>query len=86
VEERGRVAAALGNLPVEVWPSQANFILFRVTSRDGSAVWQELLAHSVLVRDVSGYPGLENCLRVTIGTPSENDRFLAALQAVLSRR
>jgi len=84
LEERGRVAAALGQLPLDVWPSDANFILFRVRSRDGSAVWKGLLDRSVLVRDVSGWPGLEGCLRVTIGTRWENDRFLGALSEVLS--
>ena len=86
VEERGRVATALGDLPVDVWPSDANFILFRAGSQDGSAVWKGLLDHSVLVRDVSDWPGLEGCLRVTIGTASENDRFLSALADVLSAR
>jgi histidinol-phosphate aminotransferase len=38
----------------------------------------------VLIRDVSDWPGLEGCLRVTIGTRSENDRFLSALGDVLS--
>ncbi len=85
VNEHGRVAASLGELPLEVWPSDANFILFRVRSRDASDVWKGLLEHSVLVRDVSGWPMLEGCLRVTIGTRSENDRFLAALADVLSR-
>ena len=85
VEERGRVASALAELPLEVWASDANFILFRVESRDASAVWQDLLGRSVLVRDVSGFPGLDGCLRVTIGTRSENDRFLSALREALSR-
>ena len=84
VEERGRLAAALLDLPLLVWPSDGNFILFRVGSGDASAVWKGLLDHSVLVRDVSGWPGLEGCLRVTVGTPSENDRFLAALGQVLA--
>ena len=57
VEERGRVASALAELSLEVWPSDANFILFRVESRDASAVWEGLLDHSVLVRDVSGLAG-----------------------------
>jgi histidinol-phosphate aminotransferase len=86
IEERGRVGAALSDLRLEVWPSEANFILFRVASMDGTAVWNGLLDHSVLIRDVSDWPGLEGCLRVTIGTPSENDRFLQALREVLSRR
>ncbi len=84
IEERGRVSRALGALPVAVWPSSANFILFRVSPRIGSQVWQGLLDRSVLIRDVSDWPGLEGCLRVTIGTPAENDRFLSALGEVLS--
>jgi len=84
IGERERVSEALGALPVNVWPSSANFILFRVSPRSGSQVWKGLLDHSVLIRDVSDWPGLEGCLRVTIGTPSENDRFLAALAEVLS--
>ncbi|MGD0983089.1 MAG: histidinol-phosphate transaminase [Acidimicrobiales bacterium] len=84
VEERGRVAEALAGLSVEVWPSSANFILFRVSPRVGSQVWMGLLDRSVLIRDVSDWPGLDGCLRVTIGTRSENDRFLSALGEVLS--
>jgi histidinol-phosphate aminotransferase len=84
IEERGRVAVALGELPVEAWPSDANFILFRASSRAGSAVWEGLLDRSVLIRNLSDWPGLEGCLRVTIGTPAENDRFLSALREVLS--
>jgi histidinol-phosphate aminotransferase len=85
-EERGRVAAALGDLAVESWPSDANFILFRPTGRAATDVWQDLLGASVLVRDCSSWPGLDNCLRVTVGTPEENDRFLAALRSSLSTR
>jgi histidinol-phosphate aminotransferase len=83
-EERGRMAAALGELPVESWPSDANFILFRPTGRDATAVWQDLVDASVLVRDCSSWPGLDNCLRVTVGTREENDRFLAALRGSLT--
>jgi histidinol-phosphate aminotransferase len=79
-EERGRVAAALGDLPVESWPSDANFILFRPLSRDADTVWQGLLDRSVLVRNCASWEGLPGCLRVTIGTPDENDRFLSALK------
>jgi len=84
IAERGRVSQALGALGLEVWPSSANFILFRVRPRIGSQVWKGLLDRSVLIRDVSDWPGLEGCLRVTIGTPAENDRFLSALGEVLS--
>jgi histidinol-phosphate aminotransferase len=84
VEERGRVSAALAGLPVDVWRSDANFILFRPRERDGAAVWQALLDRSVLIRNCAGWPRLEGCLRVTIGTRSEDDAFLAALAEVLS--
>jgi histidinol-phosphate aminotransferase len=46
-------------------------------------VWQGLLDRSVLIRDTSSWPGLEGCLRVTVGTPAEDDAFLAALTEVL---
>lgn len=84
VAERERVAAALASLPVQAWPSAANFILFRPLGRDGHEVWRGLLERSVLVRDCSGWPRLAGCLRVTIGTPAENDAFLAALAEVLA--
>ncbi len=84
VEERGRLIARLTELPVTVWPSAANFVLFRPDERDGAAVWQALLDRSVLVRDCSSWPRLDGCLRVTIGTPAEDDAFLAALEEALS--
>ncbi|HXQ43308.1 MAG TPA: histidinol-phosphate transaminase [Acidimicrobiales bacterium] len=85
-EERGRLTAALGELPVDIWPSDANFVLFRPTGRAAGEVWDDLLASSVLVRDCSRWPGLDECLRVTVGTADENDRFLAALRSSLERR
>jgi histidinol-phosphate aminotransferase len=84
VEERGRVAVGLSALPVDIWRSDANFVLFRPRTRDGAAVWQALLDRSVLVRNCADWPRLDGCLRVTIGTPAENDAFLAALAEVLS--
>ncbi|HEX6236092.1 MAG TPA: histidinol-phosphate transaminase [Acidimicrobiales bacterium] len=84
VEERGRIAAALADLPVDVWPSAANFVLFRPRERPGDQVWKELIDRSVLVRDCSSWPRLEGCLRVTVGTRGEDDAFLDALREVLS--
>jgi histidinol-phosphate aminotransferase len=84
VEERGRLTNALSELPVDVWPSGANFVLFRPRDREGRAVWEDLLERSVLVRDCSSWPRLEGCLRVTIGTTAEDDAFLAALKESLS--
>ncbi len=83
VEERGRVAAALSQLPVTVWPSGANFILFRPDSVDGDTVWQRLVERSVLVRNCASWPRLDGCLRITLGTPGEDDRFLDALTDIL---
>jgi histidinol-phosphate aminotransferase len=83
-EERGRVAAALGAMPVESWPSEANFILFRPLHNDADKVWSGLLERSVLIRNCASWDGLGGCLRVTIGRPDENDRFLTALEETLS--
>jgi len=82
-EERGRIAAALSELAVETWPSDANFILFRPLERPAKQVWYDLLDSSVLIRDCSEWRGLTECLRVTVGTPTENDRFLSALRSSL---
>ena len=84
VAERDRLAAALAALPVDTWPSGANFILFRPRDLDGPAVWKGLVERSVLVRDCSSWPRLDGCLRVTVGTPAEDDAFLTALTEVLS--
>ena len=108
VAQRERLVAAMTKMPLTVWPSQANFIIFRpnvpavnpasATSGSstsglstsgggaGRALWQALLDQSVLVRDCSSWDGLTDCLRVTVGTPAENDRFLAALQTALLAR
>jgi histidinol-phosphate aminotransferase len=70
---------------VEVFPSEANFVLFRVER--AAAVWRDLLhGHDVLVRDLSRAPGLEECLRVSIGSKAENRRFLDAMAAIMSER
>jgi len=84
VEERGRIVAGLAAVPVDLWPSQANFILFRPQVGDSAAIWQKLVDSSVLVRDCSSWPGLEGCLRVTVGTPDENTQFLNALTEALA--
>lgn len=81
--ERDRVAAALRSHPdVEVFDSAANFLLIRTPVAD---LFDRLLRHGVLVRDVSGAPRLAGCVRITIGTPAENDALLAALEQVLDR-
>lgn len=83
VAERNRLSNALAALDVHVWPSSANFILFRPTKVDAQAVWDGLVARGVLVRNCASWAGLPGCLRVTVGTPAEDDRFLSALTEVL---
>ena len=83
VAERERVASELVGVDgITVFPSGANFLLFRPSS-DGHSLWVRLVGQGVLVRDFSAWPRLGGCLRVTIGTPGENDAFLAALRGSL---
>jgi histidinol-phosphate aminotransferase len=79
VAERERMAAGMAALALTVWPSEANFILFRPRHGSGPELWNALLAEGILVRDCGSWPRLANCLRVTVGTPDENSRFLRAL-------
>lgn len=83
---RDRIMSGLGEIPgVEVFPSEANFVLFRVPQ--ASAVWRDLLHdHSVLVRDLSRAPGLEDCLRVTVGSEDEIERFLRAMDEIMASK
>ncbi len=67
---------------VTVFPSEANFILFR-TQLKGREVFEGLLKKGVLIRNVHA-PGIEDCLRVTVGRDNENKLFLDSLQAVLN--
>ena len=80
IAERERLIAALGEIRgVTPVPSRANFVLFRIEGLPASAVYERLLQGGVLVRPFGG-PRLEDKLRVTVGTPLENDAFLAGLR------
>ncbi|MGH7425507.1 MAG: histidinol-phosphate transaminase [Candidatus Methylomirabilales bacterium] len=70
---------------IVAFPSEANFLLFRCESKPAGQVWQRLLDHGVLVRDFSDLRGCEGCLRVSVGTPQQNERFLDALSDSLAR-
>jgi len=83
VAQRQRLEAEMAAMDLEVWPSGANFVLFRAKEIAGADLWNQLLERSVLVRNCAVWPRLQNCLRVTVGTPTENDRFLEALSEVL---
>ena len=74
VAERSGSPRASTSCRSTVFPSGANFILFRPRDDAGPAVWEELLDRSVLVRDCSSWPRLDDCLRVTVGTPRRERR------------
>ena len=80
--ERGRLLVALSNLPGvrRVYPSQANFLLVRFD--DATAAFDALLRAGIVVRDQRAAPGLGDALRITIGTPEQNDRVLSVLSAL----
>lgn len=83
VAGRDQLVAALDLLPVRQWPSGANFVLFRPEEVGADDVWQALVDRGILVRNCSSWPRLAGCLRVTVGTAEENDRFLDALEEIL---
>jgi histidinol-phosphate aminotransferase len=70
---------------LRAFPSAANFVLIRCESQPAAEVFRRLVEqHGILVRDVSGGPGLEGCLRITAGTPDDVDAVLGALTAILA--
>jgi histidinol-phosphate aminotransferase len=83
--DRETLMRELKTLPgIRVWPSQANFILFRVESGGAARVFEALLVAGVLIKNLAATGGaLAGCLRVTVGTPSENAAFLQALRVAL---
>jgi histidinol-phosphate aminotransferase len=81
IAERARVAVALTAMGVRFTPSQANFIL---VAPDADGVHERLLAAGVIVRDGAAL-GCPGSLRVSLGTPLENDAFLGALAVILGR-
>jgi histidinol-phosphate aminotransferase len=77
--ERTRIAARLAQLPgvQQVWPSEANFLL--VEFADPAAALARTHGAGLLIRDLRHVPGLAQALRISIGTPEQNDRLLASL-------
>jgi histidinol-phosphate aminotransferase len=80
-QQRARVAEQLAaHQQLTVWPSETNFILFRVPAGQAGRIHEALLDGGILVKNLHGqHDMLRDCLRVTIGTPTENDKFLDAL-------
>jgi histidinol-phosphate aminotransferase len=85
VASRGALLLALEKVPgVRAYPSQANFFLLEIQHGDPKAVFESLYRQGVLVRDVTSYPRLSRCLRVSVGTEDENAIFLRALSEALT--
>lgn len=83
ISERQRMLEELAAIPgVESYPSDSNYILFKVAQ--AGQVWQQLFDQGILIRDFSKARYLEGSLRVSVGTPQENDQFLAALRQIVT--
>jgi histidinol-phosphate aminotransferase len=70
---------------VKVYPSHANFLAFATEIPPGE-LFQLLYQEGILVRDISKYPMLSRFLRVSIGSPEENDKFVECLKRILESR
>ena len=85
--ERARLFEAINdNARLHAFPSEANFVLFRTPPGWGGGVFSALLDAGILIKNVGGaHPLLADCLRVTVGTPEENDAFIKALTGAVAR-
>ncbi|MGR9108139.1 MAG: histidinol-phosphate transaminase [Gammaproteobacteria bacterium] len=86
VTERGRLFDELHAIPgLTPFPSRANFILFRVEDRDAGELYQDLKKAGILIKNLSrSHELIHGCLRVTVGNPTENQRFLGELRRILA--
>ena len=80
IQQKERLLKDLGDLDFikKIYPSDANFILVNVD--DANALYKYLLSKNIVVRNRSSQPLCENCLRVTVGTPQENDVLFTVLK------
>jgi histidinol-phosphate aminotransferase len=85
IAARETLADELSRFPgVRVYPSEANFLLVELAEADPKTVFELLYARGVLVRDVTSYPRLARCLRVSVGSDEENARLLEAFSTALA--
>ena len=80
IAQRKRIVGELREIDFvkQVFPSDSNFLLIRV--RDARSIYSQLAARGIIVRDRSSEPKLENCLRISVGTPEQNTSLLNALK------
>ena len=82
IAERDRVFAALSGMDgLNPVPSLANFLIVK-SATDPKRIFTDLLKHDILIRDVTGYPMLDEYFRFSVGTPDENDRLLKAIREI----
>jgi histidinol-phosphate aminotransferase len=86
VKERERLFDSLDEMEgITVYPSQANFILIR-PEQEAQGLFNKLVEQSILIRDVSAYPFLDNHLRISVGTPEENNLLVKTLKSILGHQ
>ena len=84
VEERERMLRRMQEIDgVRIFPTAANFIAFE-TSCEPSTLFERLHSSGILIRNISAYPGMARALRVSVGLPDQNDRFLNSLEESLA--
>jgi histidinol-phosphate aminotransferase len=85
IAERERLFEGLATIPwLRPYPSQANFILCRVLDRPAKAVRQEFARQGILVRYFQK-PGVEDCIRISVGHPQDSDRLIGTLTSMNNR-
>jgi histidinol-phosphate aminotransferase len=84
-QERAKLLAALNEIAgIKTYSSEANFILLRVAK--ATQIFEGLKQRGVLIKNLNGgHPALADCVRVTVGTPEENAKFVAALQDTINQ-
>ena len=84
-QQREQLIAAMQDIKsIQVFPSEANFILFKTLNTSADFVFKRLIENNIMIKNVANNNLLENCLRVTVGTEKENQAFLAALKCSLT--
>lgn len=84
-EQRELLITAMQNInSIQVFSSEANFILFKTLNSTADFVFKRLIENNIMIKNVANNDLLENCLRVTVGTEKENKAFLAALKCSLA--
>jgi histidinol-phosphate aminotransferase len=84
LEERARVLKEIAELPIveKIYPTDANFFLAKVT--DANSIYRYLVSKGIIVRNRNSVSLCGNCLRITVGTPEENNTLIASLKTYQS--